>query len=292
MNKICPWCGTEKTHIHLWLKDEFLTLEEFEIFECQHCGLLFTEPRPNPQKISKYYKSDEYYSHHENKKGFIPKLYESVKKVNLRHKCKMATQGLKTGNVLDIGCGVGDFLHTMRQKGWDCVGVEPSEEAKKIAKKRLNSDILSPSAQETLPTAHFDLITMWHVLEHVDDLHWQLDQLWRLAKPGGRIIVALPNFRSYDASFYREKWAGYDVPRHLSHFNQETVVKMFKTKNLNHKKTEKLIWDAYYVSYLSEIYRNHRLPLIKGVYRGILSNLKARSSGEWSSLVYRFEKES
>jgi 2-polyprenyl-3-methyl-5-hydroxy-6-metoxy-1,4-benzoquinol methylase len=290
MNKKCPWCKSEKTQFHLWLKDEFLTQEDFQIYECLKCGLLFTEPRPEKSVIGKYYKSDEYYSHQENKTGFIPKLYESVKSVNLKKKYKMATEGIAKGRVLDIGCGVGDFLHTMEQNGWDAVGIEPSEDAKAIAKKRIKAQIFDTEAQETLPDNSFDLITMWHVLEHVDDLHWQLKQLEHLIKPNGRVVIAVPNYKSYDGDFYKEKWAAYDVPRHLNHFNQEALVKLFKVNNLTHVKTEKLIWDAYYISYMSENYKHHSSPLIRGAYRGLLSNLKARRSGEWSSLVYVFEK--
>ena len=290
MNKKCPWCKSEKTQFHLWLKDEFLTQEDFQIYECLKCGLLFTEPRPEKSVIGKYYKSDEYYSHQENKTGFIPKLYESVKSVNLKKKYKMATEGIAKGRVLDIGCGVGDFLHTMEQNGWDAVGIEPSEDAKAIAKKRIKAQIFDTEAQETLPDNSFDLITMWHVLEHVDDLHWQLKQLEHLIKPNGRVVIAVPNYKSYDGDFYKEKWAAYDVPRHLNHFNQEALVKLFKVNNLTHVKTEKLIWDAYYISYMSENYKHHSFPLIRGAYRGLLSNLKARRSGEWSSLVYVFEK--
>ena len=129
MNNQCPWCGSEKAQINLWLKDEFLTKEDFHICECLNCGLLYTMPRPDEEKIGKYYKSKKYKSHKENKKGFIPKIYETVKKTNLKHKYRIATEGLKVGKMLDIGCGVGDFLHTAETHGWECIGVEPSEES-------------------------------------------------------------------------------------------------------------------------------------------------------------------
>ena len=183
MNNKCPWCGSDKAQINLWLKDEFLSKEDFHICECLNCGLLYTMPRPSKDKIGEYYKSEEYYSHQENKKGFIPKVYEMVKKTNLRHKYKLASNGLKVGKVLDIGCGVGDFLHTAEMHGWECTGVEPSEDAKVIAQKRMNGKIISSEDLENIPEGYFDLITMWHVLEHVDDLKWQVEQLRRLVKP-------------------------------------------------------------------------------------------------------------
>ena len=283
MNNKCPWCGSDKAQINLWLKDEFLSKEDFHICECLNCGLLYTMPRPSKDKIGNYYKSEEYYSHQENKKGFIPKIYECVKKVNLRHKYKLATEGLETGNMMDIGCGVGDFIHTAEVKGWQGLGVEPSDDAKAIAKKRVKANIIRSEELEKLPDGTFDLITMWHVLEHVDELKWQVSQLQRLVKSNGRIVIAVPNYKSYDGQYYKEHWAAYDVPRHLNHFNKQTITKIFKASGLELKKTDKLIWDAYYISYMSEQYKHHKFPLIKGAYRGLVSNCKARRSGEWSS---------
>lgn len=289
MNKKCPWCDSEKTQMHLWVKDYFLTGEAFEIHECLKCGLLFTEPRPDSNHIGKYYQSEEYYSHQENKSGFIPKIYESVKKVNLKHKRKLATKGMKVGTMLEIGCGVGDFLHEMEQRGWNCTGIEPSKEAKAIAQNRVKANILNPEDLATLKDESFDLITMWHVLEHVDNLKDEVRQLQRLLKKGGRLVLALPNFKSTDAEYYREYWAAYDVPRHLNHFCRESINNIFKTTKLQLKKIDKLVWDAYYISYMSEKYKNHTLPLLKGAVRGLMSNCKARKSREWSSLVYVLE---
>ena len=290
MNNKCPWCGSDKAQINLWLKDEFLTKEDFHICECLNCGLLYTMPRPDKEKIGAYYKSEAYYSHQENKKGFIPKVYERVKSINLKHKYRLATSGMQPGKLLDIGCGVGDFLHTAETHGWECIGVEPSEDAKAIAQKRMKGMIITSEELESFSDGAFDVITMWHVLEHVDDIKWQVAQLQRLVKPSGRVVIAVPNYKSYDGQYYKEHWAAYDVPRHLNHFNRITLSKIFKTSGLELVKMDKLKWDAYYISYLSEQYRHHSLPLVRGLYRGFISNCKARRSGEWSSLVYVFER--
>lgn len=290
MNNKCPWCESENAQINLWLKDEFLTKEAFHICECTKCGLLYTMPRPAKDKIGDYYKSEEYYSHQENKSGFIPKIYETVKKTNLKHKSKIALGGKQAGNLLDIGCGVGDFLHTAEQQGWNCMGVEPSEDAKAIARQRTKATLMTSEALEQLPDESFDVITMWHVLEHVDNLKWQIEQLKRLVKQEGRIVIAVPNYKSYDGQYYKDKWAAYDVPRHLNHFNQTTLIKIFKSLGINLVRMDKLKWDAYYISYMSEQYLIHKFPLLRGIWRGFISNCKARSSGEWSSLVYVFEK--
>lgn len=288
MNNKCPWCGSNKAQINLWLKDEFLTKKDFHICECLNCGLLYTMPRPSKEKIGAYYKSDEYYSHQENKKGFVPRLYEAIKKINLKHKFRLASRDLPVGKLLDIGCGVGDFLHVAENKGWQCTGVEPSEEAREIARQRIKGDLLYSEDLNHLPDQSFDLITMWHVLEHVDDLKWQVAQLQRLIKPNGRIVIAVPNYRSYDGRFYNAYWAAYDVPRHLNHFNRTVLTKMFKTSGLSLVCMDKLVWDAYYISFMSEQYKHHFMPLVRGVFRGLVSNAKARRSGEWSSLVYVF----
>ena len=129
----CPWCGKQTNHSYLQVRDYFLSQEKFEIMECDACGLLFTVPRPDPDVIGKYYQSDEYYSHQQNKKGFIPRLYEAVKSVNLQYKAKLAIDGLASGRILDIGCGVGDFLVQVQKKGWNVMGIEPSVDAKQIA---------------------------------------------------------------------------------------------------------------------------------------------------------------
>lgn len=290
MSNKCPWCQSEKAHTHLSLKDYFLTQEPFEILVCEDCGLLYTTPKPTDEKIGDYYKSEAYYSHHENKKGFIPRVYEAVKSVNLKHKIAIATQGKEPGRLLDIGCGVGDFLHFAEQNGWQCTGAEPSEDAASIAKKRIKAEIMLPKDLEKLPDESFDVITMWHVLEHVSDLQWQVNQLNRLLKKGGRLVIALPNFRSYDAQYYKDKWAAYDVPRHLNHFSQNSIAKIFNINGLVKIPTQKLVWDAFYISFMSEKYRQKSLPLLRGCFRGFISNIKARKSGEWSSLVYVFEK--
>ena len=220
----------------------------------------------------------------------IPRLYEAVKSINLKTKYNLATKGMQKGMVLDIGCGVGDFLCIMDKQGWKTIGIEPSEEAKEIAEKRLNHKVLKPEDLQNLETQSLDLITMWHVLEHVDDLKEEIHQIERILKPKGRLVLALPNFKSYDAQFYNIHWAAYDVPRHLNHFCKESIVKIFKNSELELINTDKLRWDAYYISYMSETFEHHRLPLLRGAFRGMISNCKARKSNEWSSRVYIFER--
>ena len=286
----CSWCGTPSENQYLHLKDYFLSQEEFDIFECKNCGLLFTVPRPDPTVIGKYYQSDEYYSHQRNTKGFIPRLYEWVKSFNLRNKVNMAIGDLPQGKLLDIGCGVGDFLCQVKNQNWEVMGIEPSEDAKNIAESRLGFRPIAPTESPALENSSFDVITLWHVLEHVDDLHFQTSEIVRLLKPGGRLIIALPNFQSFDCQYFKDKWAAWDVPRHLNHFSSDTLQKMVVSLGFKPIDTKKLIWDAFYISYLSERYANRSFSLMRGAWVGLRSNMKARRSGMYSSLVYRFQK--
>lgn len=285
----CPWCDSEQHHLYLHVKDHFLSQEMFDVLECERCGLLFTSPRPDPAHIGSYYESDDYLSHQENKKGLVPKIYEKVKTLNLKNKRQLALCGLNPGHLLDIGCGVGDFLRVVKDFGWQITGIEPSDQAKAIASKRLGFTPLDPSQSSTLPAAFFDVITMWHVLEHVDDLHGQVEELKRLLKPGGRLVIALPNYQSFDASYYKETWAAWDVPRHLNHFNKDFLVQALSQFGFNLIDIQGLKWDAYYISFLSERYQQHGLPLLRGACHGLQSNMKALRTGMYSSLVYRFK---
>ena len=291
MNHTCPWCTSKNTHLHLMLKDYFLTQEPFEIVQCDDCGLLFTIPRPAPDAMGRYYKSEVYFSHRENNRGFIPRVYESVKSINMRHKVALATSGLSKGKLLDIGCGVGDFIHSVECAGWQCVGIEPSADAITIAQQRVHAEILSLVDLSSLDDGMFDVITMWHVLEHVDDLHSEIVQLHRLLKPGGRLVVAVPNYCSYDADYYQDRWAAYDVPRHLNHFSKRVLFSILQSSGFVFDSFDKLQWDAFYISYMSEKSVGHSLPLVRGFFTGLRSNLKARKTGEWSSLVFVFHRE-
>ena len=286
----CPWCRSTTNQSYLKVKDYFLTQEEFELFKCNQCGLLFTEPRPKTDEIGKYYQSEDYYSHQENKNGLIPRIYEKVKSINLKNKVAMAIRGLPKGQLLDIGCGVGDFLVQVKKAGWEVKGIEPSNDAKVIAQTRLGFTPLNPTESKTLPEKAFEVITMWHVLEHIDNLRNQTEELRRLLKPGGRLVIALPNYLAYDCEYYKDKWAAWDVPRHLNHFSPECLKTIITSLDFQYCDEKKLIWDSYYISFLSEKYLGHTLPLVRGAWTGFKSNIKAQHNGMYSSLVYRFNK--
>lgn len=293
MNKKCPWCDSDNNHQFLQLKDYFLTQEDFEILECNDCKLLFTTPCPAPDKIGDYYKSEEYLSHNDEKKSLFARIYNIVKKTNIKNKFNIAVGNKQSAvRILDIGCGVGDFLNYAKEKGCKITGIEPNDDARKIAEKKLNTKVFSPAELENLPDNSFDIITMWHVLEHVADLKTEIHHLQRLLKNDGKLILALPNYKSYDAEYYKDKWAAYDVPRHLNHFSRTSIENIFKETKFQLADIKPLKWDSFYISMLSEQYLGNSNSFIKGTITGWKSNRKAKNSGEYSSLVYILIKNS
>lgn len=185
--------------------------------------------------------------------------------------------------MLDIGSGTGDFLFTCKKDNWNVFGVEPSKEAREISSHK-NIEVVSNLS--FLEEDRFDVITLWHVLEHVENLFEYIETLKKKLKPDGVLIIAVPNFNSYDAKFYKEYWAAFDVPRHLWHFSQESIKKLFGNVSMKVEKVLPMKFDSYYVSMLSEKYKNGKHRFLKAFYIGFLSNLKARSTSEYSSLIY------
>ena len=291
MTPRCPYCQSDTTDLHLKLKDYFLTQEDFEIYRCPHCELLFTWPRPEESELGKYYKSDEYLSHNESKKGIMPFIYNRVKRVNISNKYKIATQGTSGKRMLDFGCGVGDFILYAKQNGFDVCATDVTPTAREAASKKLGMNLPSPEEVLSMPDGSFDIITMWHVLEQISHLKSQIFHLNRLLVNGGRLVLALPDYLSYDAQHYQDKWAAYDVPRHLNHFDSKSLQNIFAGTPLHLVSTAPLKWDAYYISMLSEKYRGSSLAFAKGLIQGWKSNRAARKSGEYSSMVYIFEKQ-
>ncbi|HSF46539.1 MAG TPA: class I SAM-dependent methyltransferase, partial [Chitinophagaceae bacterium] len=215
----CPVCSSSKLKFVFKVKDHTVSGEDFAIWECEHCTFRFTQDVPDADAIAPYYKSEEYISHTETRKGFINSAYHAVRKFTLQQKRKLVSQvtGLNKGTILDIGCGTGAFLEVMQSAGWKVKGLEPDDSARKIATDR--GVPAFPSGELFSLNEHFNCITMWHVLEHVHDLHRYVEQMKSILEPGGVILVAVPNYTSEDASTYGPFWAAYDVPRHLYHFS-------------------------------------------------------------------------
>lgn len=268
----------------LTVKDHSVSGETFELRQDETLDLLVTHPQPDEKNLSKYYESDDYISHTDGKRSLFEKAYQFVKNIALKNKLGLidSLQPQK-GSLLDIGAGTGDFLNVANQSGWKTIGIEPSEKAKSIALKKGVSFVTDLSELEN---HSFDVITMWHVLEHVPNLEHQIAELKRLLKPTGTILIAVPNFRSYDARHYGAFWAAYDVPRHLWHFSKTAIEKLFARQELQLVKILPMKFDAFYVSLLSEKYKTGKMNFVAAFLIGMKSNWKASRSKEFSSHIY------
>lgn len=286
----CIICGNTSFKTFLSCKDHFLTKQKFNIQKCENCGFLFTNPRPYEKDLDNYYKSEEYISHSNKKKGLINSIYQLVRKYTLRKKYQLITKYIRKGKILDIGCATGEFLNVFKNNKWDVYGVEPNENARKLAVKNHNLEIGSEAELNELKPGSFDVITMWHVLEHVTSLNERIKEIKRLLKPHGLVFVAVPNCNSYDAKIYKEYWAAYDVPRHLYHFTRESMKNLLSINNFELVKIKAMKFDAYYVSILSEKYKNGKPNYINAIWNGFMSNFKAGIyEKEYSSLIYIFK---
>jgi len=268
-------------------KDFLVSGEEFSLVLNQEYGFLETRPQPERKDIAKYYQSEEYISHTDSKKGAIAFLYQKVRSYSLVQKVKLISKlNSGKGTLLDIGAGTGEFLRVAQKKGWVVSGVEPNEGAREFAQDKnipLDESIAVPEGKT------FDVVTLWHVLEHMPDLQNTIHKTQQLVKEGGTLIIAVPNFNSFDAKYYKNYWAAFDVPRHLWHFSRDAMSKIFSSE-LELVKTKPMIFDSFYVSLLSEKYRSGNSFSIKAFFIGLLSNLKAWKNKEYSSLIYCYKK--
>ncbi|MCV9388327.1 class I SAM-dependent methyltransferase [Reichenbachiella ulvae] len=287
--EICPSCNSKDFSNHLICDDHSLTKESFAIMKCQNCGLLVTSPRPDKDSIGKYYQFDDYISHTDKANNLTNWLYKIVRQYTIKQKTKMLSALVEKKNILDYGCGTGQLLEHLKEDEWTVTGIEPDPRARELAIQKTKADIHSSLAE--LGKKKFDIITLWHVLEHVHDLNDTIDQLAMHLPKKSHMVIALPNYESYDQRFYKEYWAGYDVPRHLYHFNQQTIKELMKYHSFKLVKTKPMKFDSFYVSLLSEKYKNGKAKLLKAFLIGLLSNRWARKhQGNYSSIIYIFKK--
>ncbi len=269
---------------YLTVKDHSVSKEVFELYRDEDLDMLVTHPQPSLDVLGKYYESVDYISHTDSKRSLFEKAYHFVKNIALKNKLDLINSLQKDkGAILDIGAGTGDFLSVAKNNGWKTIGVEPSEKAKNIA---INKGVSFVTDTKELASHSFDVITMWHVLEHVPNLEEQIKELKRLLKPSGSLIVAVPNHKSYDAQYYNAYWAAYDVPIHFWHFSKKAIAKLFEIENIELVKVLPMKFDSFYVSLLSEKYKNGKMNFVKAFYIGLKSNIKAGRSLEYSSHIY------
>lgn len=288
--KNCPIC--KGTTFSPWFSgtDYVVSRETFSIVSCETCGFKFTNPRPVEKEIGKYYESENYIYHSNKKKGLFLQVYHLVRNYAINKKVKLINSLTNSDNeryILDYGCGTGEFLNACKKNGWKTKGIEVSPIARKYGSDYFKLDIEDLPAISKIKDRSIDIITLWHVLEHVHRLKETILELRRILKPEGRILIAVPNCSSEDASYYGKYWAAYDLPRHLSHFTPEDIQNLFSSHDMKVEKMLPLFFDAFYVSMLSEKYKSGSMNYISGLFHGLKSNLKAMNNkSRFSSLIY------
>ena len=289
----CPICGATTFTPYLTCIDHTVSHETFHLVQCIQCQFVFTNPFPERSKLGKYYDSPAYISHSSQPKTIIDRLYVMARTQTTKWKTRLIEKYTPTQPItlLDYGSGTGDFLHTCKNIGWKVFGIEPSSPARQIAETK--SGQVFYSKIEEMPALDFDVITLWHVLEHVPDLHALIETLNNKLKQTGTIFIAVPNRNSWDAKRYQNAWAAYDVPRHLWHFTRQDIQKIMRAHSLTVVDTIPMKLDAYYVSLLSEKYMSKTMglsTLFKSALNGLRSNISANTTSEYSSHIYVIKK--
>ncbi|MEM1338720.1 MAG: class I SAM-dependent methyltransferase [Bacteroidota bacterium] len=272
--------------LYLKTKDFSVSQEEFELHLDENTELLYTYPLP--KDLDPYYDSDNYISHTDANRTLLERLYQIAKFFNLKRKEKYARNYcLDKRTILDIGAGTGDFLAYTRKRKWQVFGIEPNKGAREKARSK---GINVHAKMEDLGGNTFQIITLWHVLEHLPNLDESIARIYDLLEAQGTVFVAVPNFKSFDAKYYEKHWAAYDVPRHVWHFSKNAIQQKFKSHGFTLIKTFPIWLDAFYVAILSEKYKGSQWPMLKGMCFGLISNMKALVSKQWSSHIYVLQK--
>jgi len=285
----CPVCGSVGISKIGIAKDFTVSNEDFEIFHCANCQLRFTQNVPDENSIGRYYKSENYISHTNTSKGIVNRIYQIVRSGATKQKRKLIKKitGRRNGDILDIGSGTGFFAAEMKKNNWQITGLEPDEDARKVALEVNKIELSSTDVLFQLKAKSFDVITLWHVLEHVHDLKNYVKQFKNLLKKDGKLFVAVPNYTSFDAEVYKEYWAAYDVPRHLYHFSPNSMKILMEEAGLKVDTIKPMWFDSFYVSLLSSKYKNGNTNWIAAFFTGLRSNFKAISNPDrCSSLIY------
>jgi ubiquinone/menaquinone biosynthesis C-methylase UbiE len=292
----CPVCSGRNLLPDIQCIDHSVSHETFSLSKCQNCELLITTPRPSNIELDKYYVSAAYTSHIGKAKTIVDKLYLAARNYTLKWKLSLVKKNTQIHGkrLLDFGCGTGEFLKVAKSDGWQILGMEPSAHARRQSNTTVSNEIKSSLHEVINANVQFDAITLWHVLEHVEDLNITLSKLKDLLTKHGTIFIAVPNHTSRDAIHYGAYWAGYDVPRHLWHFGMKNMKLMADNHALTIHKIIPMRLDAYYISLLSEKYKNNNSFSLAGTLAAIVnalsSNYAARSNNEYSSLIYVLKK--
>ncbi len=289
----CPLCGKAAFEKAITCIDHYVTGESFDICRCLHCGFLFTQNVPCESEMERYYNTPDYISHSDTHKGIVNRIYHRVRRWMLSKKAHLIERnsGLNHGILLDIGTGTGYFSGFMQKRGWQVYATEKDSRARTFAEKQFEVHVDPPEMLDKYKQNSFDVITLWHVMEHLEKLNPTWDKLNFLLKERGILVIAVPNANSFDANKYKEMWAAYDVPRHLWHFTPSTMQQFGAAHGFILAETYTMPFDVFYISILTEKYKGSRFPLLKGAINGTKGWLATVARKEQSSsIIYVFRK--
>ncbi len=286
----CPVCNSNQFTDLYACKDYVASGEEFMIVSCQSCGLQFTNPRPALSEIGKYYESTKYISHvgtDKSELGVTYKIYDWVRNYSIGSKLTLIKKYHSSGKLLDLGCGLGYFLQGVQlDKTFEATGADVSDEAIKYVQKEFSISVLKEDSLNKTNDAFYDIITQWHVMEHVHLLEERMKLLKRILKKDGTMFLAVPISNSFDARHYKAFWDGYDVPRHLYHFTAHSMRLLMEKNGFTVIKQKSMPFDAPYIAMRSEYHQKNSLGFIKGGIKGVFSNIKAWFTGNYSSILF------
>lgn len=270
----CPLCGSSEPRFWASIVDHSITKEVFSLVDCERCGFRSTNPRPDSRTIGRYYQSAKYISHSDASSTIVERLYQVARRIGMRGKYRIVHQLHPHGRILDIGCGTGSFLAYLMSRGYLVQGVEPDLKARERAIAEHGIPVL-PSLEQVPGFEQFQVVTLWHVLEHLPDLRSSLKRIYAQLADQGVIIIAVPDRGAWDADHYKTAWAAWDVPRHFYHFRQKDVHALLREHGFELIQTRKMWLDAPYIAILSEGYMGSPklFALLRGGLMGVCSNL-------------------
>ena len=273
----------EQKETHIEVVDHFLTKETFTIKKTLIKGLLKTHPAPSKNKIQLYYRSDKYISHNSTTPGVFFFIYRVIRSFNFWFKYKFVGKKELFSKTLDFGSGDQYFMEQLQRRNHNVFGIDP-------LKSNISKQVYGSVFDESLDSKNFSCITAWHSLEHVHDLENTITRFHKILDDNGTVIVAVPNYRSFDARLYKSFWAAYDVPRHLWHFDKKSIKKVFSNNGFSFIKSAPLLFDSYYVSLLSERYKKSIFRVFNSIVVGTVSNIIGFFTKEYSSNIFVFKK--
>lgn len=212
----CNLCASDQAELYCEGRDRQLGGERrFRFVRCRQCGLIYLNPRPLRDEMSRYYPDDyEPFVRPSCSQSGSLAQWGYARYLEKRRKALMRWK--ESGLLLDVGCATGDFLAHMAQYDWQVQGVEPSLSASERARQEHHLDVLTGDlSQSRFPDRHFDVVTLWDVLEHLHDPLGALTEIHRILKDDGLLVIELPSTRCFDARLFGPYWIGLDVPRHL-----------------------------------------------------------------------------